>query len=96
MKGSTAVAAVIQNANKCYNVTYDKRKELLPKHHWIVFFFKWVARIESNKEPEPAPSVSGMSETAACPPAPIADDPPAPHLPSPLPPPVSNSSCQFR
>ena len=28
----------------------------------------------SSKEPEPVPSISGMSEIAACPPSPIADD----------------------
>jgi len=41
------------------------------------------------------PSTSGMSETVACPPPPIADDPlTLPSLP-PLPPPVSNSSILF-
>ena len=35
----------------------------------------------SSKEPEPVPSTSGMSEIAACPPSPVADDPSA--LPSP-------------
>ena len=57
-----------------------RKKELLPRHHWIVFI-KRVDRIESSKEPEPVPLVSGMSEVAACPPSPIADDSSA--LPSP-------------
>ena len=57
-----------------------RKKELLPGHHWIVFF-KRVGRTESNKEPEPVLSESGVSEIAACPPSPIAHDPPA--LPSP-------------
>ena len=32
----------------------------------------------SSKEPEPEPATSGMNETAARPPSPIADDPSAP------------------
>ena len=39
--------------------------------------------------------MSGASETAACPPSPVADDPSALRLPLPLPPPVSNCSCLF-
>ena len=39
-------------------------------------------RNESSKEPEPKPSMSGMSEIAACPPSPIADDPSAPPSPT--------------
>ena len=35
----------------------------------------------SSKEPEPLPSMSGVSDTAACPPSPIADNPSA--VPSP-------------
>ena len=31
------VAAVFQNAIQCYSVIYDKKKELLLRHHWIVF-----------------------------------------------------------
>ena len=46
----------------------------------------------SSKEPEPVPSASGLSEIAACPPPPIADNPSTLPL---LPPPVSNSSCLF-
>ena len=42
---------------------------------------KRVDRIESSKEPKLLPSVSGVSDIAACPPPPIADDPSA--LPSP-------------
>ena len=60
------------------DVTYEEKKRSyypdVPGH-----FFKRVDRIESSKEP--VPSVSGVSETAACPPSPIADDPSA--LPSP-------------
>ena len=33
----TEVAAAVQNAVQCYRVIYDEKKELLPKHHWIVF-----------------------------------------------------------
>ena len=57
-----------------------RKIELLPGHHWIIFL-KRVDRTESSREPEPVPSASGMSEIAACPPSPIADDPSA--LPSP-------------
>ena len=52
-------------------------------------FLKRVDRIESSKEPEPVPSLSGMSGIAACPPSPIADDPSA--LPAPT---FSPSSSQ--
>lgn len=45
-----------------------KIKELLPRHHWIIFF-KRVDRIESRKEPELVPSTSGVSEAAASPPS---------------------------
>ena len=49
---------------------------------------------DSSKEPKPVPSTSDVSDTAACPPSPIADDPSA--LPSPTPsPPLSNSPCLF-
>ena len=57
-----------------------RKKELLPRHHWFIFF-KRVDRIESSKKPEPVPSTSGVSELAACPLSPIAGDPSA--LPSP-------------
>ena len=44
---------------------------------------------------EPVPSKSGLSETAPCPPSPIADNPsPLLSLTS-FPPPVSDSSCLF-
>ena len=34
----TKVATAVQNAVQCYHVIYDeKNKELLPRHHWIVF-----------------------------------------------------------
>ena len=41
------------------------------------------------------PSTSGVSEIAACPSSPIADDPSALPSPTSSPPPVSNSSCLF-
>ena len=65
-----------------------RKKELLPRQHHI-FFFKRVDRTESSKSPGPVPSTLGTSETAACPPSPIADDPSA--LPSPA---FSPSSSQ--
>ena len=56
-------------------------------------FVKRGDRIESSKEAEPVPSMSGVSHIAACPPSPIADFPSA--LPSPISCPSSspNSSC---
>ena len=41
------------------------------------------------------PSMSGVSETAACPPSPITDDTSLYRLPPPLYPPISNSSSLF-
>ena len=55
-----------------------------PVHHQLPELtqthVKWVDRAESSKEPEPVPSVSSVSDIAACPPL-FADDPSA--LPSP-------------
>ncbi|XP_059778263.1 tigger transposable element-derived protein 1-like [Balaenoptera ricei] len=90
----TKVAAAIQNAIQCYRVIYDEKKRATTQTS-LDHFFKRVDRIESSKEPEPVPSGSGVSEIAACPPSPIADDPSALSSPPPLPPPVSNSSCLF-
>ena len=75
----TKVAATVQKAIQCYRVIYDKKKRAAPQT-LLDRFFKRVDRIESSKEPEPVSSVSGVSEIAACPPSPIADDPSA--LPS--------------
>ena len=36
--------------------------------------FKRVDGIESSKEPEPVPLMSGMREIADCPPSPVVDD----------------------
>jgi len=49
-----------------------RKQELLAREHWIIF---QVGRIELSKEPEPVPSMSGMSEIAACPLSPVAKDP---------------------
>jgi len=32
-------SAAVQNAIQCCHVIYDEKKQLLPRHHWIVFFF---------------------------------------------------------
>ena len=74
------VAAVVQNAIHCHRVIYDEKKRATTQTS-LDHFFKRVHSIESSKEPESVPSTSGVSETAACPPSPIADDPSA--LPSP-------------
>ena len=70
------VAADVQNAIQCYHVIYDEKKKATTQTS-LDHFFKRVDRIESSKEPEPVPSMSGMSEIAACPPSPIADNPSA-------------------
>ena len=49
----------------------------------VVNFQRCKCASGSSKKPEPVPSVSGVSEIAACPPSPIADNPsslPSPHL----------------
>ena len=78
----TKVAVAIQNAIQCYSVIYDEKKKKDTMQTSLDHFFKRVDKIESSKEPEPVPSTSGMSEIAACPPSPMADDPSA--LPSPI------------
>ena len=85
----TKVAAAVQNAIQCYHVIYDKKKRATTQTS-LDCFFKRVDRIESSKEPEPVPSTTGVSEIAACPPSPIADNPSA--LPSPT---FSPSSSQL-
>ena len=76
----TKVAAAVQNAIQCYCVIYDKKKRVTTQTS-LDHFFKRVDRVESSKEPEPVPSMSGLSEIAVCPPSPVADSPSA--LPSP-------------
>ena len=63
-------AAAIQNAIHGYCIIYDKKKRLTIQTS-LDHFFKRVDRTESNKEPEPGPLTSGVSEIAACPPSPI-------------------------
>ena len=64
---------------------------------WTVLdhFLERVNIIESNKEPEHAPSVSYVGEIAACPSSPFDDDPSTLQSPPALPPPVTISSCSF-
>ena len=88
----TKVAAAIQNTVQCYHVIYDEKKRATTLTS-LDCFFKRVDRLKSSKEPEPVPSMSSMSEIAACPPFPIAEILQLYHLPPPLPPPVSNSAC---
>ena len=73
--------------------SYEKKRATVQTS--LDHFFKRVDRIESSKEPESVPSTSGMSEIAACPLSPTANNPSALLLPPPLPPPLSNSSCLF-
>ena len=72
------VAAAVQNAIQCYRVIYDEKKRATTQTS-LDRFFKRVDGIESSKEP--VPSMSGVSEIAACLLSPIADHPSA--LPSP-------------
>ena len=74
------VAVAVQNAIQCYYVIYDEKKRATNQIS-LDCFFKRVVRIESSKEVEPVPSMSGVSEIEACPLSPIADDSSA--LPSP-------------
>ena len=85
----TKVAAAIQNTIQCPRVIEDerkkKKKELRPRHHWILSFMS-IDRIEFGKEP----STSGMNEIAACPPSPMVNDASAPPSPT-----SSPSSSQY-
>ena len=61
-----------------------RKEEPLSRHLWLVFFFFFLKRIdrtEFSQEPEPVPSAAGVSEIAACPLSPVANDSSA--LPSP-------------
>ena len=75
----TKVSAATQNAIQCYHVIYDEKKRATDQTS-LDHFFKRVGRIQSSKEPEPVPLMSGVREIAACPPSPTADNPSA--LPS--------------
>ena len=86
------VATAVQNAIQWYRVTYDKKNRPTTQT-WLDHFFKKVDWTESSKEPEPVPSMSGMSKTAACFPSPTADDPSA--LPFPTSSPYSSQQLFF-
>ena len=83
------VAAAIQNIIQCQHAINDKKKRVTTQISPDCSF-TGVDRIESSKESELVLSMTGMSETAACPPSPIADDPSA--LPSPTSSPNSSQS----
>ena len=76
----TKAGAAVENAAQFHLVLYDEDKRDATQA-WLGHFVKRVDRIESSKEPEPAPSSSGKNEISACSPSPIADNPSA--LPSP-------------
>ena len=57
------------------------------KIHYKLKKLKKKKRIESSKEPEPVPSMSGVNQVAACPPSPVADKGSAPLSPT------SSPSC---
>ena len=73
-------------------ILYDKKKRATTQTS-LDPFFKRVDRTESGKEPEPVPSTSGVSEISLC--LLLLTILQLYHLPPPLPPPVSNSSCLF-
>ena len=60
------------SVNRCYCVIYGEKKRSTTQT-WLDCFSKRVNKTESSKEPEPMPSVSGMSGIAACPLLPIPD-----------------------
>ena len=60
-----------------------------------LFVLKRGDKVEFSKEPETVPSTSSKSEIAACPRLLLMSILQIYHLPPPLPPPVSNSSCLF-
>ena len=84
--------APIQNAVQCFCVIHDEGKRATTQT-LLDHFFKRIERIESSKELELVPSMSNESESAACPPSPVAAD--LSVLPSPTASPVSNSSRLF-
>ena len=73
------VVAAVQSAVRCYRIIHDGKNRASTQTS-LDHFLKRVDRVESSKELEPVSSMSGVSEIAACPPSPIADDPSA--LPS--------------
>ena len=82
----TKVAAAVQNAIQRYRVIYDEGKRAATQMSWDHLLERG-DRIETSREPETVPSVSGMSDVAAGPPSTIGDDPSA--VPSPSSPPSS-------
>ena len=90
----TKVAAAIQNAIQCYHVNHDEKKSTTTQTS-LDHFFNRVDRIESNKEPEPVSSTSGMSEIVVCLHLLLLTILQLYHLSPPLLPPVSSSSCLF-
>ena len=75
--------------------TFLNRVSTLHMNLQVVNFQRCKCASGSSKEPEPVPSMSGVSEIAACPLSPIVMILQLYHLPPPLPLPVSNSSCLF-
>ena len=75
------VVAAVQNAIQHHHAVRDEKKRATTQMS-LDSFFKKVDRIESSKEPEPVPSMSGMNEIAVCPPSPVADKGSAPPSPT--------------
>ena len=86
----TKFSAAFQNAIQGYRVIYNEKKRATTQTT-LDHFFK---RVELNTgRNQNLCHQCQVSETAACPPSPIADDLQLYYLPPSLPPPVSNSSC---
>ena len=68
------VVAAVQNAIQHHHAVRDEKKRATTQMS-LDSFFKKVDRIESSKEPEPVPSMSGLCNIAACILSPIANDP---------------------
>ena len=66
MQMAQKVAAAVQNAIQRCRVIYGEKSRAATQTS-LDHFFKTVDRIASSKEPDPAPSTSGVSDTAARP-----------------------------
>ena len=60
----------MQSSGTVSSMTREKKKSYSPES--LDLLFKRVDRIESSKEPDPEPLMSGVNEIVACPPSPIA------------------------
>ena len=83
-----------QNATQCYHEIYEEKRWAMTQTS-LDRFFKRVDRTESSKEPEPVPSTSSMRKLQLAFHLLLLPGLQFCHLPSPLPPPVSNCPGLF-